>query len=179
MTEKQKTVAFVMEHFMNKAKEIRKSRDPQDIILAERCDSAAIEVASLGVTQEIIGEAVVGYLKRVKIPFLHFGYFQSAILMAKNGAPAEVVEKLISFLIKNYCWVWALKDLTALAGRKPTKEEIFAIIQLEVGDDATLSESLHKDLISLAKEHLSHSEVEHIKSILGEKTKEFRSLADW
>lgn len=179
MTEKQKTLAFVMEHFMYKAKELRKSRYPQDIILAERCDSAAIEVASLGVAQETTGEAVVEYLKRVKIPSLHFGYFNSAILMAKNGASAEVVEKLISFLIKNYCWVWALRDLTALVGRKPTKEEIFAIVQLEIGDMSTLSESLHKDLVSLAKEHLSHSEVERVKSILREKTKEFRSSADW
>lgn len=175
MIEKQKTLALVMDHFMNKAEEYRKSKDRQKIVDAINWDFAAIEVAGLGATSDVVGKAVAEYVNHIKTPFLQFDYLHSAIQMAKKGAPIEAVEDLIKFLVKHYCWIWALKDLTTLAGRKPTREEIFALVKIERSNQVSLSESLHQELIRFAGEHLSHHDVEEVKRILRDKITEWRS----
>jgi|SRR3989338_7588562 len=187
MTEREETLAFVVDHFMNKANEWRKShvtqgfKDTQKLVSAGQWDAAAVEVASLGVSQDTIDNAVEGYLKQIKHPFLNYDFMHKAVHMAKVGASPKTVEKVLGSMLKHYCHPWTvhyLEELTLLLGRKPTREEIFALVQLERKNEATWDETLHRELVSLANKYLWGQDVEKVKWMIEDKIKEWRSHAD-
>lgn len=187
MTEKERVLAEVMSHFMDKADARRRSGDihsfegGQKLVSTGQWDAAAIEVAGLGATPDTIGRAVEEYIKQIKNQHLHYDYMHSAVRMALKGARRDTVETLIKLLVKNYCTGWAidyLEELTALLGRKPTRKEIFALAELERRNQTSWDQNLHQELVSLAKRHLSYEDVERVQGMIKDKIKEWGSHAD-
>lgn len=187
MTEKEKVLAEVMRHFMDKADEWRRSGDThsfegsQKLVSAGQWDAAAVEVAGLGANQETIRKAVERYVRQIKSPFLHHDFMHRAIHMARKGSPHSTVEELIQLLVRHYCTGWAieyLEELAALLGRKPTGEEIFALVELERKNQTSWDQNLHQELVSLAKRHLSYEDVERVQGMIKDKIREWRSHAD-
>ena len=178
MTEKERVLAMVMEHFMDKAEKYRKSQDPQKIIGYLQWYAAAIETAGLGAGMKTIDKNVKRLMGSIKWPFLHFEYFNHAVTMAKQGASSGVVAGLLKFGLKHYCYIWALEDLTSLLNRNPTREEILALVRLEQKNQSSWTESLHRELVVLAKKHLSYEDVEKVQEMLQDKIREWRSHVD-
>ena len=187
MTKKERILAEVVDHFMNKADEWRKAGltqgfgGTQKLVSAGQWDSAAVEVAGLGANRSTIDKAVERYLSKIKNPFLHHDFIHRAVHMAKVGASPGVVEKILKFMLKHYCHSWTinyLEELTLLLGRKPTREEIFALVQLERKNEATWDESLHRALVALANKYLLGQDVERVEGMIKDKIREWSSHAD-
>ncbi|MBI4158013.1 MAG: hypothetical protein HY505_00090 [Candidatus Yanofskybacteria bacterium] len=188
MTEKERILAEVMEHFMNKADEWRKVdlvkgdfESVQKFVSAGQWDAAAVEVAGLGASQGTIDKVVERYLKQIKHPLFHHDFMHKAVHMAKVGASPKVIEEILRFMLKHYCHSWTinyLEELTALVSRKPTREEIFVLAQLERKNEATWDETLHRELVALANKYLLGQDVERVKGMIKEKIREWESHAD-
>ena len=80
--------------------------------------------------------------------------------------------------VKHYSWIWPVELLTAYIGRRTTAREVFAMVEAERTNTATLSEESHKNLIRFARKYVSDNEVRRIEQILDEKTTEFNSHLD-
>jgi|SRR3989344_1265368 len=178
MTEKEKTLDMVIKNFIAKAKEMAKSKDSHVMVNANQGHWAAIEVAGWGAAQETIDWAVLDYLKSSKHWFFGHDKFKLAIVMTLKGASKEVAEEVLAVAVKHYSWIWPVELLTAYIGRRTTAREVFAMVEAERKNTATLSEESHKNLIRFARKYVSDNEVRRIEQILDEKTTEFNSHSD-
>ncbi|MBI2674278.1 MAG: hypothetical protein HYX22_00870 [Candidatus Yanofskybacteria bacterium] len=182
-TEKQRILASMMERFMNTADVCRRAGAKgfgatQNLVSAGLWDAAAIEVADLGVNTDTIDKAVGRYLRQIKDPSLHFDHMHNAVHMAKVGASPKVIEEVLRFMLKHYCYIWTinyLEELTALVGRKPMREEIFALAELEKRNQTSWDGTLHETLVALANKYLVGQDIEKVEGMIQEKIREWRS----
>ena len=101
---------------------------------------------------------------------------------AKQGATCVVLEKVSKAIVKNYCHSWTLtylEELTVLVGRKPTKQEVFALIELEKTNMISMHGGFHEELITFAQKYLHSIDVEIVREKLKGKVEQFNSMGDW
>ena len=178
MTEKEKTLELVIDHFITTAEKMSKSKDQMVMISASQGHWAAIETAGLGAHVSTIDRTVREYLKDSKDWLFGHDKFKLAVSMTLKGASKEVAEEVLAVAVKHYSWIWPVELLTAYIGRRTTAREVFAMVEAERKNTATLSEESHKNLIRFARKYVSDNEVRRIEQILDEKTTEFNSHSD-
>jgi len=183
MTEKQKVLDSVIKTFINKGEKLRSMRggDFHEHLRRARnsnnYDWAAVELAGLGASGETIDSAVQEYMIGARTAFvlIRNEYLSMAISMAKRGASREVIEDLLKLVLESYPWIRALEELAQLAGRKPTRDEVFALVQRERESMSYMSSDMHERYTAFAEKYLSARDVKRVIGILDEKVKQWES----
>ncbi len=181
MTEREQAFDLIVNKFLEEAEKDRGSRAPGRIVNSQHMFAAAIMVAGWGASISTISNAVTELHKKAngnKNKFVSSDYLSLAVRMAQQGAYPGVVERLLASVIKDHCWIWALEGLTALLGRKPKREEVFALVEAEVADLASFSQAQHDELVSFADQYLTPHEAQKVREMLKWKFNRLSSSAD-